>query len=239
MYESALPDYSVRRSTRARRIRLSVTARDGLVVVVPERWCGDADEIVRSKRAWAERALEAVAERRALVLAGVEAWLPHRVELDSLGMSLPVEYVERAGDRTCASVRDGALVVHGRIEDADACADALRRWLVRESRAGLPPRLFELAGQHGFSPAAVRVTGARTRWGSCSARGTISLNRNLAFLPVHLCDALMLHELAHLRVLDHSPRFWSLLATMDERVLEHRAELKGAGRYVPVWADAR
>ena len=63
------------------------------------------------------------------------------------------------------------------------------------------------------------------------------LNRNLLFLPPELVDALILHELAHLRVMDHSARFWSLLATLDPRVLEHRARLKKAADLVPVWAD--
>jgi hypothetical protein len=237
-HESPLPDFTLRRSERARRVRLTVTSRDGLVVVVPSRWRGDASAIVASKREWAERSLASVAERRALLLAGAEALLPHEIDLPALRVALPVEYAGRDTSHAVARVSGDSLVVAGAIDDADACLAALRRWLTRFAKESLPPRLDALAAEHGVSPASVRVSSARTRWGSCSARGTVSLNRNVLFLPPHLADALMLHELAHLRVLDHSPRFWSALAAMDPRALEHRAQLKGAGRYVPAWADA-
>ena len=86
-----LPPYTVRRSKRARRVRLTITARDGLVVVLPERWHGDIDALVAEKRTWAERALAQVAERRALHVAGPEALLPDAVGLRALGETWPVE----------------------------------------------------------------------------------------------------------------------------------------------------
>lgn len=235
---TGLPEFSVRHSSRARRVRLSVTARDGLVVVVPHGWRGNPDEVVASKRVWAERALSSVAERRALLLAGTEALLPHEVELAALCRTLSVEYVEREATGTSARTSGGSLVVAGSIDDPDECVEALRRWLARTAQEHLPKRLCALAAEHGCRPEKVRISSAKTRWGSCSARGTVSLNRNVLFLPPHLADALMLHELAHLRVLDHSPRFWSTLTTMDPGTHEHRAQLKGAGRFVPAWADA-
>lgn len=238
MRTSELPDFSVRRSSRARRVRLSVTARDGLVVVVPQGWRGDPRVVVASKHLWAERALSSVAERRALLLAGPDAFLPHEVELAATGGTFPVEYLERDTATTSARLKGKLLIVAGRVDDAAACTDALCRWLTRVAQQHLPERLDALAVEQGCRPSGVRISSARTRWGSCSARGTVSLNRNVMFLPPHLADALMLHELAHLRVLDHSPRFWSTLASMDPRALEHRAQLKEAGRFVPVWADA-
>ncbi|HSK48533.1 MAG TPA: SprT family zinc-dependent metalloprotease [Coriobacteriia bacterium] len=232
-----LPEYSVRTSARARRVRLSVTPRHGLVVTVPERFSGDVPSLVASKREWAERALAHVAEKRALLLAGPEALLPHQVELRSLGIVLPVEYRATASPTVSARASAGGVLVSGDIDDAEKCLEALRRWLARTAKAELPRRCTELASEHGIQPRTIAVSSARTRWGSCSARGKVMLNRNLIFLPPELVDALILHELAHLRVLDHSPRFWSLLATLDPQVLEHRARLKKASDLVPVWAD--
>jgi predicted metal-dependent hydrolase len=237
MNAEPLPEFSVRRSDRARRVRLIVNPRDGLVVVVPHGWRGNADEVVASRRVWVERALASVSERRALHLAGPDAWLPHEVELRALERILPVEYLERETARTSATIEEGSLVVVGAIGDPGECVEALRRWLARAAREYVTQRLGALAARHGVCPARVRISSARTRWGSCSARGTVSLNRNVLFLPPELADALMLHELAHLRVLDHSPRFWSALAAMDPHSIEHRAQLKGAGRHVPAWAD--
>ena len=80
----------------------------------------------------------------------------------------------------------------------------LRRMAARE----LPCRLQELARQHGFVVKRVTVRGQRTRWGSCSRRGTISLNWRLLQTPDPVRDYIILHELAHLRQMNHSQRFW-------------------------------
>jgi predicted metal-dependent hydrolase len=114
---------------------------------------------------------------------------------------------------------------------------ALTRWLDREARAALLPMLDDVAAEAGIAFAGARVRRQRSRWGSCSARATISLSRNLVFLPEHLVRALMLHELAHIRVMDHSPRFWSALLALDPDAYAHRAQMRDAGRGVPAWAE--
>jgi predicted metal-dependent hydrolase len=106
------------------------------------------------------------------------------------------------------------------------------------ARTHLQLRLAQLAREHGMSYSAARVARQRSRWGSCSSRGTISLNRNLMFLEPHLVDSLLLHELAHTQVLNHSPRFWRRLVELDPDAHEHRAAMREAGRLVPAWADA-
>lgn len=234
----SLPEYSVRVSDRARRVRLTVSAREGLTIVVPRGWRGDADAIVASKRDWAEKALAKVADRRALLAAGPDALLPAVVDLPLLGVSLPVEYAAASESATArAHVERGRLVVTGPA-DSEVRLAALRRWLDRTAREVLPERLAEQAETHGLTYSRCRITRARSRWGSCSGHGSISLNRSLVFLPPNLADALILHELAHTRVMDHSPRFWALLATFDTQAERHRRALKEAGRYVPAWADA-
>jgi len=234
---TSLPEFSVRVSDRARRIRLTVTAREGLTVVVPRGWRGDAEALVASKRDWAIKALASVADRRALHVGGPDALLPSSVELPLLGVAFPVEYAVASGSsRARARTVDGRLVVTGP-EDSAARLEALRRWLDRTAREALPQRLADQAATHGLTYSRVRITKARSRWGSCSGSGSISLNRSLLFLPPPLGDALILHELAHTRVMDHSPRFWSLLATLDPQAERHRRALREAGRLVPAWAD--
>lgn len=232
--------YSVRVSRRAKSVRLVVNPREGLVVVVPVRWRGDIGAIVESKRLWAERALARVADSVAMHAAGAEALLPDSVELRMQGESLNVDYPSglgvAAGGRARVVRRAGTLAVTGGA-DAEERLAALSRWLDREARARLPIRLGELSDVHGLHPARVRVSRARTRWGSCSSRGTITLNRALLFLPPHLTDALMLHELAHLDVLDHSGAFWRRLEALDPSARAHRRELARAVSLVPPWAD--
>lgn len=237
MTRDGLPPYTVRRSSRARHVRLTVTPRDGLVVVVPVRWRGDPDAIVAEKRAWAEAALERVGERRAAFAAGPDALLPDMVVLRAFGETWPVEY-RGSSARGCQARLDGAvLAVVGNIDDAEACLAALSRWLDRIARERLLPLLAEVAAEAGLEYASARVRHIRSRWGSCSARKTISLNRALVFLPPHLVRTLMLHELAHTLVMNHSERFWATLAAYDERAHEHRAQMRDAGGFVPPWAE--
>ncbi|MBI5230716.1 MAG: M48 family metallopeptidase [Coriobacteriales bacterium] len=234
-----LPQFVVRESPRARRVRLVVSAREGLVVVVPRGFPqAKIGAIVESKRAWAERALEAVAERRELFARGAEAMLPAEVVLASTGEVFPVLRVPtRAGSVRAVESASG-VELHGCVEDAEACLGALNRWLDRVAKERLLPLAHAVAERHGFEVASVRVRKQRSRWGSCSGRGTISLNRTLVFLPPELVTAVTLHELVHLRELNHSPAFWTRLASLDPDAFENRERLKGAGDFVPPWADA-
>jgi predicted metal-dependent hydrolase len=100
----------------------------------------------------------------------------------------------------------------------------LRRQAARE----LPLRLSELAGTHGFAVKTVSVRNQRTRWGSCSPSGRISLNWRLIQLPPAVRDYVLLHELTHLRHLDHSARFWRELARLCPNHAEARTWLKSS-----------
>ncbi|MDF1543172.1 MAG: SprT family zinc-dependent metalloprotease [Anaerosomatales bacterium] len=234
-----IPAYAVRRSTRARRVRLTVTARDGLVVTLPvgvaER---HAHRAVSERVAWATRALAEVADRREEFLAGPEGLLPDLVDLPVASRTVPVVYAPVGGAPGTAVARErgGVLFVTGDVDPSGRLA-ALRRWRDRTARSLLPALTHDLAAETGIEPARIAVRGQRTRWGSASARGTVSLNRNLIFLPPHLVRYVLAHELAHLRHLDHSPRFWTLLESMVPSAEEARAELRGARHLVPAWAD--
>lgn len=96
-----------------------------------------------------------------------------------------------------------------------------------EARAALPPRLAALAAQNGFTYNNVRIKHNSSNWGSCSQLGNINLNLNLMRLPEYLRDYVMLHELCHLRYMNHGPEFHALLESVcpGHRAL-HR-ELKG------------
>lgn len=234
-----LPPYTVRASSRARRISLKVSARDGLVVVLP-RGARDADAVaaVRSRLEWATDALARVAPRRALVVAGPEAWLPSEVYLAAFGERWPVEYRHTQACGVRARLDGGALRLSGDVDDAAACVKALSRWLHAVARDRLPGMLAELASEHGYTFAAGSVRLQRSRWGSCSHARRISLNRTLVFLPEHLVRYVMLHELVHTRRLDHSAGFWAELFALMPDATALRAELRQSGSCVPVWAEA-
>jgi predicted metal-dependent hydrolase len=232
-----LPAYAVRESSRARHVRLTVNARDGLVVVVPHRYPRRRiSYIVEQRREWIERALERVREQRE-ARAAERRDPPSSVEFAGIGESWRVEYVATptAGVRACA--RAGAVRLTGAVADTDAVFAALRRFGRSRAAAVLPRMLDALSAEQHLPYSAVRVRSQRTRWGSCSARGSINLNWTLAFLPPDLARHVMLHELVHTLQLDHSPRFHALLAERAPDAKRLAAELGAGWRHVPGWAS--
>jgi len=108
--------------------------------------------------------------------------------------------------------------------------------LLRLGGEYLPPWLESLAASHGFHFGRAAVRLQRTRWGSYSRRGTVSLNARLLLLPPELTEYVMVHELCHSLHLAHSSRFWSLVRQHDPHCDRHRRELRMAGRSLPAWA---
>jgi predicted metal-dependent hydrolase len=109
---------------------------------------------------------------------------------------------EREG-RT-ANGREGATNPEGDAVDL--------RLLIARARRELPPRLHELAARHGLTVTRVSIRNQRWRWGSCSRGGHICLNWRLVTMPAEVRDYVLIHELMHLKRMDHSPKFWKLVA---------------------------
>jgi predicted metal-dependent hydrolase len=110
---------------------------------------------------------------------------------------------------------------------ADA-AGALERWYRARARAEVAPRLDAACARAGTSYCGLTIRGQKTRWASCSSKGTMSFNWRLLLAPPEILDYVVEHEVCHLEVMDHSPRFWRLLAS---RVPEWRARSAWLKRY--------
>jgi len=188
-----------------------------------------ADELVASRGDWIERALQRVADHADHLERTRE--LPLAIELRASGERITVRY---ASGVTRALERAGELRVSG--ADAEAHAVALDAWVHRAAARRLPTMLAQVSSASGLAYQHVAVRAQRTRWGSMSRRGTVSLNRSLIFLPEDLARYVMLHELVHGEVFDHSANFWRRLAEFDPACREKAAAVREAWRYVPAWA---
>jgi predicted metal-dependent hydrolase len=111
----------------------------------------------------------------------------------------------------------------------------LRSWLKRSAAQRLSPALLCLAQELQFRVNRVAIRCQRTRWGSCSTRGTISLNCCLLFQRAEVVRYLGVHELAHLKHMNHSPKFWQLVEKFSPDYLGLDRELLSGWRLVPEW----
>jgi predicted metal-dependent hydrolase len=103
------------------------------------------------------------------------------------------------------------------------------RALRLRAKQELPPRLMALAAQHGLAVSRISIRNQRWRWGSCSRTGHICLNWRLVTMPEPVRDYVLIHELMHLKRMDHSPKFWKLVAEACPAYKDARAWLRSHG----------
>lgn len=131
-----------------------------------------------------------------------------------LGERVPLQLVWSWNSKIRVELRAGEIeMVAPLTSTREERGRALHQNFRTLGRVHLKKRLEHFARVMGLQPATVAIRGQTTRWGSCSARGEISLNWKLMAAPLEVIDYVLVHELAHLRHLNHSPRFWSLVAS--------------------------
>ena len=227
-------DYTIRVSQRAKRVILKVSGLNGLEVVVPRGFnTKRLPEILKANENWITNQLQSAKQSSSLTA-------PEQIELRAIDQRWQVETQPGVDSRFLLWEGPSMVIeVQGDVGDVHGLALVLNRWLHVKARAHLVPWLGEVSRQVEipFKKAAVR--GQTTRWASCSALGNISLNRSLLFLPKYLVRHVLLHELCHIKELNHSPNFWRLLQKLepDCRDLEH--QVREAGQYVPQWVQWR
>jgi predicted metal-dependent hydrolase len=205
-------EYTLRRSPRARRVRVSVDGDGAVSVTLPKRAAKrEADAAVRELAPWIER------RRRALARASAEvARTPGTVPFLGAELRLvpqPRTRVHRRGEELLVPRDDAA---------------ALERWYRRAARTEIGPRLDAAVARAGVEYTKLTIRGQRTRWASCSATGAMSFNWRLLLAPEAVLDYVVEHEVCHLEVMDHSPRFWGLL---ESRVPDWRDHARWLRRY--------
>jgi len=207
--------YTIRRSTRARRARVNVHAHSGVEVVLPagasERAAAAA---IVELRPWIERRLSDA--------QGVLAQIADRgATVPYLGATLRLQ--PQAGRQRVHRLGERLLVPPGDPHPA------LERWYRRMARHEVSTRLDRATAVIGSPYRDLVIRAQRTRWASCSATGRMSFNWRLLLAPESVLDYVVWHEVCHLQVLDHSPRFWALLERHWPRYRQDRDWLRRHG----------
>ena len=223
-------DYTIRESQRAKRVILKVSRRNGLEVVVPTGFdTRQLPRILKANRTWIETQL--AKEQRASKMAA-----PNHIDLKAIGEHWQVQYQQDFDARfSLQEVGKDLLLVRGETSDAYGVARTLHGWLHLKAHVHLVPWLRDISREVGIPFKKATVRGQATRWASCSKLQNISLNRSLLFLPMHLVRHIFLHELCHIKQLDHSLRFWELVQQLEPDYKCIEAEVRKANRYLAEW----
>lgn len=226
---SLLIPYEVRRSARSRYIRLTLGDAGQAKLSIP-RHCSQAEAVsfLRTQGEWLQKQLQKAPARVSL-----RSYFASHPQVYALRHSLDVKLGRTRGrSYYLYSLRPAEILFQLHCADgADAETELLAQ--VRAFAAEvIPQRTRELADERGIRYKRVSVRDQSSRWGSCSTTGTVSLNWRLVLLRPHLQDHVILHELAHLREMNHSERFWNLLRSYDPYCDAHNSQLNVAATKV-------
>ncbi len=224
------PAYKLKKHPRAKRVKLAICKQHGLQITVPNRFrMSDMPSILENHKQWILDKLQHYQPYQPILL-------PTHIDLLAIQESWRISYMACHVNMRILYRPHQEIVIFGEVEDKMLCKKILLRWLKKMAQQHLLTQLKNISDtlQLPFSSASVR--GQQTRWGSCSADKTINLNYKLLFLPPWLTRHVMIHELCHTKQLNHSAKFWQLVATYDPNWQMHRRALAKADQYVPVWA---
>jgi len=216
--------YHLRRSRR-RTIGLTID-QHGLRVGAPlQARLGDIESLILQHGQWVLDKLAAWRERPATEKLA----LTDGTVISALGAALTVTITPGSRQRWLFS----GDKLHLFVPPAVAASIVLEKALREKARIVFSERLTHYAPALGVATPPLRLSSAKTRWGSCSHHGGISLNWRLVFMPLAVVDYVVAHELAHLKEMNHSPRFWSVVEQLCPDWRLRRLELRQLGRQIP------
>ena len=219
--------YRIRRSRKARRIALRISPGDGLEVVLP-RSAGEwgVESVVRQHAIWIIRKLDTMSK---LPAGPLQEPLVQGTRLPYAGEELILNVSDSYRGPARVSLVGNELDLRVQAADQLTMRRALQEWYLKRARLLIPKRVEALNARGRFRYVRVSIRNQRTRWGSCSRKGTLSFNWRLLLVPSGIMDYLIFHELAHLEEMNHSRRFWAIVEEICPGFRECEAWLKKRG----------
>ena len=211
--------YVLRHSPRARTLRVVIHPDRGVVVTLPATRAARRDgeryaaEFLAQREAWLRRHLtrqQDEAVRLAARGGGRDGGIvPFRGRLLPVRVAPAVSGVRRSD----VIAFDDELVIHRVVAERRSDAEILEAWFREEARRAIDASIADHADAIGVRPTGVTLRDPRTRWGSASRSGRLSFSWRLVLAPAEALETVVCHELAHLRVFGHGPRFWALVTS--------------------------
>lgn len=228
------PPYTIKEHPRARHVKLKTSVKHGLEIVVPKRFNKKhLPTILNENKTWIEKQFKKIADKQFLI--GTQT-LPEFIDFHAIGQRWAVHYLPCLGKLRITFGKENEVIVRGDTQNHPACHIALTHWAKKMAREHLIEQLRSVSEKTQLSYSRATIRGQQSRWGSCSADKVINLNYKLLFLPPHLAEHILIHELCHTVHLNHSTRFWKLLSRFDPDWKAHNRLIKSADHFVPAWA---
>src|SRR5512145_2826399 len=212
--------------SKRKSVALIVESDGRLIVRAPLHLSlAQIQSLVDSKAAWVQQKRAQLKDVRARNVSPVPTRYVVGEAFSFLGEQYPLAVIPGERPRLCLS-KGKFLLTQAALPQAEQIFTA---WYREQARRICSQRAAELAQEMGLSFACIRISSARTRWGSCSSRGTLSFTWRLVLAPAEIVDYVVVHELAHLRQPNHSPHFWAIVAEFIPDYKQRRAWLKKHG----------
>jgi hypothetical protein len=204
--------YNLRYSSRAKHLRLQINNNNELEVILPRRYKhGKAEDFIIKKKDWILKHLK---EKKVNGFYFLGEEISVLINYDLFLTRSQINYQNK---KLMAKIPSGHSFISEDIYDI---------WLKHKAKLYLPERVKELSERSGFSYKKITIRSQKTRWGSCSAKGRLSFNYRLMKFRKEAIDYVIIHELCHLKEMNHSKKFWDLVEGFCPDYVNLKKELK-------------
>lgn len=220
--------YSIRESTRAKKVNLKITVNKGLEVVVPMNFpFSRIEPLLKNNEAWIVQKLDALSGL--LKREKTESDDNARQVVYFLGNPYRLVTVLQQGAPSVELIGDKIVLILSQ-KDAGLRLQILEAWLRHQAKEIISKRASKIKEKLGIDYNQLFIKDQKTRWGSCSSQGNLNFNYRIVMAPLPVIDYLVAHELAHLIEMNHSKNFWALIESVCPDYKKHRQWLNDTGK---------
>ncbi len=215
--------YTVKRSLKVKRIRLEVRGETGLTVVIPKSYkLTQLPSLLKEKKRWILNKLVRYGHVSPL---STEKAIKSGDTIPYLGQDLKIVIRQNHGEADSVKLEQTRLLVNLKSVNSNLNL-VLEGWYRQQAERFIRERAEELSARMGVTYGRLSIRGAKTRWGSCSHKANVNFNWKLMMAPKPVIDYIIIHELAHLKEMNHTEKFWQVVAGYCPGWRNHRRWLK-------------